>query len=395
MAAVRKTRSGRYELCITHQLLPKRLYFTFDTPEDAQNYGVEAEKWLAAGVVPAALLNHQKSLTDTKPDELTMSVLLLQWRNVGRLSKTDDDILNWLKSDKILYSVKLTGLTYAWAESWVADMKLTRNLAPSSIRQRVQAVSKALDWHIRSNPDTNSVNPLKLLPRGYSIYHESEAKVLRETGADAKHDQVRVRRLLPGELEKIRAVLRGDRKRPNSERGVGTIEGAAMIALFETILFSGARLREAYTLRKDHVDLAGRTIRIKTTKQRHGKVAYRNVPIRPELIETLRNFIKPDGGDLVFPFWDGDADLLTVTSNRLSHRFASVFYHAECEGLTEHDLRHEATCQWFELKDATGNWLFRAEEIHKIMGWSATSVMAGRYASFRAESLADRLWAGR
>lgn len=395
MAAVRKTRSGRYELCLTHQLLPKRLYFTFDTENEAKTYGEEAEKWLAAGVVPAALANHRKDSVTSKPDDKSVESLLLQWRNVGRLSKTDDDLLSYLKNDKLLCNNKISGLTYAWAESWVADMKLKRNLAPSSIRQRAQAVAKAIDWYLRSNPNVQSINPLKLLPRGYSIYHESEAQILRENGADAKHDQVRDRRLLAGEMDKIREVLRGERKRPNSERGIGVVDGEALLVLFETLVFSGARLREAYTLRKDHVDLNGRTIRIKTSKQRHGKVAYRTVPIRPELIESLRNYINKTDSELVFPFWDGDSDTMTKTSNRLSHRFASVFHHAECDGLTEHDLRHEATCQWFELKDDKGNWLFRAEEINKIMGWSATSVMAGRYASFRAESLADRLWAGR
>lgn len=58
----------------------------------------------------------------------------------------------------------------------------------------------------------------------------------------------------------------------------------------------------------------------------------------------------------------------------------------------EHDLRHEATCQWFELKGKDGHWLFRPEEIHKIMGWSPRSTMAQRYASFRGEDLASRLW---
>lgn len=393
MAAVRKTRSGKYELCISHQLLPKRLYFTFESEVEAENYALEAEKWLKAGIVPAALVAHKKD-SAARAEDSTMQALLLRWCNAGRLSKTDQDLISWMTSDKVLMNVRLSGLTYPWAESWVEDMKLSRNLAPSSIRQRVQAVSKAIDWHIRSNPHGNVVNPLKLLPRGYSIYHEAEARVLRNKGQDAKHDQVRNRRLLPGEFEKIREVLRGERKKPNSERGVGLHDGAAMLVLFETIVYTGARLREAYTLRKDCVDLIGRTIKIKTTKQRHGKVAYRTVPIRPELIETLRNYIEVVPGDLVFPFWDGDPNTLRLASGRLSHRFTSIFQHAECEGLTEHDLRHEATCQWFELRDANGRWLFRPEEINKIMGWSATSVMSARYASFRAESLSDRLWEG-
>lgn len=393
MGAVRRTRSGRYELCISHKLLPKRLFFTFDSELEAENYGKDAGKWLDAGIVPAALVAHKKG-EHAQAEDLSMQALLLRWCKVGKLSNTDENLISWSANDKVLMTVKLSGLTYPWAESWVSDMKLNRNLAPSSIRQRVQAVSRALDWHIRSNPETKCVNPLRLLPRGYSIYHDSEVKALKSKGLDAKYDEVRDRRLLPGELEKIRAVMRGEKKREGSERGVGAFDGIALLVLFETIVFTGVRLREAYTLRKDCVDLIGRTIKIKTTKQRNGKVVYRIVPIRPELIDTLKNYLHVVPGELVFPFWDGNPDTLTATSNRLSHRFASAFYHAECDGLTEHDLRHEATCQWFELKDNSGNWLFRSEEIKKIMGWSATSVMAGRYASFRAESLADRLWEG-
>ena len=60
--------------------------------------------------------------------------------------------------------------------------------------------------------------------------------------------------------------------------------------------------------------------------------------------------------------------------------------------LHEHDLRHEATCRWLELRDANGQWMFRLEEINRIMGWSANSTMAQRYASFRGSDLAQRIW---
>lgn len=79
-------------------------------------------------------------------------------------------------------------------------------------------------------------------------------------------------------------------------------------------------------------------------------------------------------------------------TNRLSLRFSQVFAYAGCEGLTEHDLRHEATCRWYELRDESGGWMYRGEEIKKIMGWSANSNMPARHASFRAEDLAERLW---
>ena len=117
------------------------------------------------------------------------------------------------------------------------------------------------------------------------------------------------------------------------------------------------------------------------------------MPIRPELCAVLIEY-GIAGKGLLFPFWDGEADTLRAVTNRLSHRFTNVFDYAGCEGLTEHDLRHEATCRWYEQLDAKGRWMFRDAEIKVIMGWAPTSAMSARYASFRAENLADRLWQG-
>jgi integrase len=91
---------------------------------------------------------------------------------------------------------------------------------------------------------------------------------------------------------------------------------------------------------------------------------------------------------------DEEPDLpIKKVSQRLSFRYRLAFEYAGIVGLHEHDLRHEATCRWLELKDATGNWMFRLEEVNRIMGWSSNSTMAQRYASFRGSDLAARLWA--
>ena len=120
--------------------------------------------------------------------------------------------------------------------------------------------------------------------------------------------------------------------------------------------------------------------------------------MRPELFGVLETYLQalPDEGErqLVFPWWSGieDPQELAGVSSRLSNRFASLFGYAKCEGLTEHDLRHEATCLWFEMRSKTGDWMFRGEEIYRIMGWASGSKMAQRYASFRAEDLAARMF---
>lgn len=385
MAKPRKTRAGNWELCIQHRLLPKRLYFTFDTEQAAADYGDEVYRWLNAGVIPAAFAEAVKG----QPQDKTLTSVIHAWRKSGNLSRTDDAILGWLLQDAIVSKTHMSGLTYRWAEDWIKDLKLRRMLAPSSIRQRVQAISKALEWHIRMNPTEPLMNPLRMLPRGYSAYSEQDSKLLAARGLESRIDVQRDRRLLPGEADKIRAVLRGEVKVEGRERHMPRHPG--MLELFETILHTGLRLREAYMIRKENVDFTQMLIRVQTTKQRHGQVVYRDVPIRPELYAVLRGYITPGPG-LLFPMWDGDPETLAQTSSRLSNRFANVFAAAPCDSLTEHDLRHEATCQWFELKAEDGHWLYRPEEINKIMGWAPGSRMAARYASFRAASLAERLW---
>lgn len=149
-------------------------------------------------------------------------------------------------------------------------------------------------------------------------------------------------------------------------------------------------LREAYMLRKEQV--GEKALRVQCSKQWHGREAWRDVPMVKEIraMMVARAARTPAKG-LIFPWWDGDPDELERVTTRLSRRFGTAFAYAMCDGLTEHDLRHEATCRWFEMKDKKGNWIFREAEIGKIMGWAPGSPMAKRYASFRAEDLASRL----
>lgn len=93
---------------------------------------------------------------------------------------------------------------------------------------------------------------------------------------------------------------------------------------------------------------------------------------------------------MVFPFWDGTPEDKDRASGRLTARFRALFDYAQVPGFTEHDLRHEATCRWVELRTPGGGWVFSDIEICRIMGWSDTRMML-RYASLRGADLADRL----
>jgi integrase len=205
----------------------------------------------------------------------------------------------------------------------------------------------------------------------------------------------RDRRLNPGEEARIIAALSGV-QRPDRERALMLPGGNALLTWFLLIVNSGLRLREAYRLTRGQVDLDAKVIRAQASKQWRGKVAWRDVPMRPEVHAALTEYLSTrlllPGADL-FPFQSEEPGLtLKTVTQRLSDRFRSAFAYAGCEDLREHDLRHCATCRWLEMRDTSGGWMWRDAEINKIMGWSPGSEMAQRYASFRAEDLAQRMW---
>lgn len=114
------------------------------------------------------------------------------------------------------------------------------------------------------------------------------------------------------------------------------------------------------------------------------------MPITPALEPLLRPYMLGRIGRL-FPFWDGSPDGLRKTTARLSARFAVLFDYAQVPAMTEHDLRHEATCRWVQMRaPRVGGWAFSDVEICRIMGWADTKMMV-RYASLRGEDLAARL----
>lgn len=376
---VRKTPSGKFELRITHRLLPKAVYLTFTSEDAALAYGTQARELLDSGVVPAGLVEEKKVPTQT------LHSVIRAWQAHGQLSITDDDILDVLIAE--IGSLKMSELTYAWCEKWVRDMKLKANLAPGTIRKRIGALARCIDWELRKSPDVLVGNPLRSLPRGSATYSAKDAAEAKKLGKVAREDKVRDRRLRKGELESILAALSGakreDRQRPLEP-------DADLRDLFLLILHTGLRLREAYTIQADWV--GDRSLRVKSTKQWHGREAWRDVPMVKEIRSMMaRRAAKAPAGGLIFPWWDGDPETLDAVTARLSRRFGVLFDYARCPDLTEHDLRHEATCRWYEMRDKRGHWLFREAEIEKIMGWAPGSSMGSRYASFRAEDLADRL----
>ena len=395
MAKPRLKPSGKWEIGLRHPLLPNgRKYFTFDTEAEAIGYGQQWKLMKHADIPPPAELT-----TPTSPGEgVRLLRILGEWSDSGFAAPTQILTLKTLTHE--VGSIRFSEANYKWLTGYLRFLKVEKNLSPTSIKHRIQALSRAIDEYLRHNLNVKISNPVKLLPKGYSTYSEVDAKMVVAKGGEVKVNEARDRRLLPGEHETIVAVLSGY-ERPDRERGLELKGGDALLTLYLLILNTGLRLREAYTLTSGQVDMENKVIRVKETKQWRGKISFRDVPMRPEVYRALSSYFasRPpfERGTPIFPFLAEEGveegkKGLTRASQRLSFRFRIAFEYMDIEGLHEHDLRHEATCRWLELKDVDGRDMFRLEELNKIMGWKPGSVMAQRYASFRGVDLAQRLW---
>lgn len=371
-------RGRRFQLRVKHSLLHKPFFFTFDTEAEAATYGQQLDALLARGIVPAEML----AAPARKADDPLVIEVVRAYSRAAHVAPSDHEVLDVLVQETP--GLRVSGITFAWCDDYVRRLKRERNLAPGTIRKRVGSLARVIDWHIRQTtaPGAQPMpNALRLLPRGYSAYTPDDVAA----GATAKRDAVRDRRLSPEDCARIAQALAGH-KRDDRERALDV--DPAFTLLFDLIVDTGMRLFEAYRLRVASIDFAQGIINVDGSKGHHGAVKPRVVPLKPALREKLRAWCDGRVG-LVFPFWDGSPEEKDKASGRLSARFRTLFAYANVPDFREHDLRHEATCRWVELRTERG-WVFSEIEVCKIMGWSDTRMML-RYASLRGSDLASRL----
>lgn len=390
MAKARQKPSGKWEIGLRHPDLPNgRKYFTFDSQEEAEAYARTWNLNKAAGLqIPQELTE-----TDSGYTNIRLARVFGEWEQSGYAAPSQHLTLSTVTRE--VGGIRLVDASYRWLQGYIQWLKVEKQLTPQTIRQRVQAIGRSIDEYLRNHPGLAIQNPAKLLPKGYSIYSDMDAKLVKAAGGEVKQNVARDRRLHPGEEEKIVKVLSGY-ERPDRPRGLQLKGGTALRTLYWLIVNTGLRLKEAATLKRWQIDFDSKVIKAQNSKQWRGRVAHRDVPMTPFVHEVLTEYMETRAmlpGAWFFPFMeeDGVEDYSRV-SQRLSFRFRIAFEYMDIVDLKEHDLRHEATCRWLEMKDASGNFLFRLEEVNRIMGWAPGSVMAQRYASFRGTDMAAKLW---
>ncbi len=368
-------RAGRWQIKVPHKLLPRPFYATFDDETQARAYDQQLRALLDRGVVPQDLAD--ATTGPARGADPRLAALIDAYR--PQAAPTDLPVLALIEAEH--GDVRLSAVSTAWADQWVAALH-ARGLVPGTIRKRIGALARVIDARLRlthgRSGGTVPANPLRLMSRGYS----------QSGAADAPRDKTNNRRVTAAEIDQVRAVLMGIAPKP-ADRQRPYPADPALLMLFDLIVATGLRLREAYTLQVAHVDLARQVLHVRGSKGHRGAAKLRTVPLLPWVRPELAAWCQGRVG-LLLPFWDGSTADLRPCTNRLSARFGVLFDYADVPTATEHDLRHTATCNWFEMRRPGGGWMFSEIEICKIMGWSDTK-MALRYASFRAEDLSARL----
>lgn len=368
MATIKQNRSGTFQVRVKNKLLPKTLWATFDTFEQADAYGRQLEGLLAQGIVPNTLLER----SSPKQELWTISRCIAEYVKHNAVPHSDVKLLDTIKPG--LATLSTGYLNYEWAESWISAMKRDINLAPSTIRHRHGALARCFDWMMRKHPEIMAQNPLRQLKRGFATYTLEDKRKLAAQGRKAKVDVERDRRLEPAEEARILAQLANQ---PDE------------LTFFVLALESAMRMRECYTLRVAQLSFEQQTIHLERTK--NGDT--RQVPLTTPAVASLRTYMKSQASAIkarsgrLFPFWNGDMSepALDDTTAELSRVFRTIFVKCGAHDLHFHDLRHEATCRLYErttLSDVL---------IAKITGHRDLRMLK-RYASMRGSDLAVRLW---
>ncbi len=369
-----RPRGNRFEFVIKRsRLLPRPIYLSFDTEEEGRTYCDHLETLLDQGIVPREFLEVEQKSEPVRE-------IIKDYIDTVAI-KPDDEHLLWVIYSRI-GPITAKQVDYNWAEKWVSDMKLIKNLAPSTIRHHVGALARCFDWANRK--DRMASNPLRMLPKGYANYTGRDKKLV-----EPKQDVERDRRLEGEEEERIRKVLKGGYKPDGKQRPLLLDHRLAMTLMFDLALETAMRMREIFTLNRGQINISRKTIFLEKTKNGDK----RQVPLSTVAIDVIERYLKTvpkrdrGPGDLVFPWWNGAVDRkeLAATTSILSRRWSRVFDHAGCPDLRFHDLRHEATSRFYErtaLSDL---------QISRITGHKNLEMLR-RYANLRGSDLAGQLW---
>lgn len=180
MATFRTRSSGTVEACIRRKQLPGPIYLTFKNMEEARPYCREAEAMIDAGHVPPELLAYAKpkEARRDKPDSMSTSIreAIDAYLAGYHVSASDKPLLAVMRDE--VGDTDVGAVTVQWGLDRVRTYKLAENLAPTTIRHKIGALRRCLDWHVTVG--RLPLNPLKLLPTRFASYNEAEQAAVED-----------------------------------------------------------------------------------------------------------------------------------------------------------------------------------------------------------------------
>lgn len=381
MATIRKRKSGTIEVIFRcKKLFPGQITRTFDDEGEARIFAQRVENKFEKGILPSQFAQEAIERKRGGFVDRSLKTLIEEYQKSTSLSQED--------RDKMRIHIKRLGdenflkIDYYWVERWIMSMKREDNLAPGSIRKHVGSLSRSFTWAV--NKGIMNENPILRLPRGYASYTEED-----EMFAEKKVDKSRDVRISPEDITKIMEVIDGKRKRSDAQRHLEIPDPDETRLIFTLAVESAMRLREMYTLDEGQVSLEKHTIFLDRTK--NGE--QRQVPLSSVAIIALKGYLDAHPKierktENLFPgLWNGELSVtgLRATTAKLSKRFGRILEHAGRPDASFHDLRHEATCQFF-LRTTLSD-----TEIMRITGHKSHAMLK-RYASLRGSELSSKLW---
>ncbi|HVL43684.1 MAG TPA: hypothetical protein VM407_02535, partial [Acidovorax sp.] len=127
MASI-QSRGDKFQLRIKNKVLPKPLFFTFDTQEEAEAFKAQVDGLLKQGVVPQVLMDAAKAKqkqVKASQDAQFLSAVVQGYLNHAPVAASEAQLLAVMQRDD-LRGVAVADVTYPWVEGYVRKLKTGR-----------------------------------------------------------------------------------------------------------------------------------------------------------------------------------------------------------------------------------------------------------------------------
>ncbi len=316
----------------------KNITKSFKSKIEAKNFIIETEAKILKG----------ERITSVDIKRLTINEIADEYVNCNVLNSNNKSEINIVRA----WFGELTqiNITSKVLNRFIATLKTTNNARgklyeEATIRKLYYRLKIMIDWHCLEYDYLTLTNAFKLV---------------KAPSTDIKRD----RRLEKGEIQKLFKASNKMYKNKNEYK---------LIILFA--INTAMRLGEILKLEWKYVNFENRLISL--TKEITKSNESRIIPMSSITYKLLKNRFGSGKDGRVFGCWSD--------TNAFEHRWALIVKNSNIKDLHFHDLRHEATCMFYEKTN------LRDIEIAHITGHTDLKMLK-RYANLRPHYLSSKLW---